>query len=712
MGRSGQQVGNRWLETSLPKVTSKTPSAQPLPAFQKPDGFVFGALVVVSLVVYVSTAAPTVYFGDSGELTAAAYNLGIAHPPGYPLYLLLGKAAMVLIPFGDPALRMNLMSGFFAAFAVGLVYVIARGLGQERVPAASAALIAAFAATFWSQAVVAEVYTLAALFFCLILLLAIKWLREPQPRTLFLLALVSGLAMTHHVIIAVYFPVLAVFMLAARPAVIKEGRLLLKAVALFALPLLLYLYLPIRSALNPPNDWGNPETLSGMVAHVTARQFGGLFFKHGAAGVAQQIGQFAAVARSQFPLLLWLLPIGGAAALWLRERRLSGLLLILAMVNFVYATAFFITDIEAYFIPFFIIAALFAGATIDWALKALPVAKGPIRAGTGVLALILALLPLGFNWSRCDRSSNFLARELGLNLLEPLQANAVLVVEGTDDLFSVAYLKIVAGVRPDVAVYDARQNIFPIPTKEVAVGDAVNIGDFYQFIHDQSTAGRPVYFTAPIFENLRYEPFGILFRVVGSGETPFNVADPWPSLQLAGLDRHYPDAASQEAAGRQYLARARYLLARDNVVASDRAMAQALAAAPRREPVVKAAATFYMQTNRFEQAEKLLAQAIALNPFDFDSHNMRAMVHHYQGNFEQALASYEAVLRLHEKDVPALLNRGMLYEQMGDRETDPRQRKRLYSKAFNYFESARLAEPANPQANQCARRLQGKRERN
>ncbi len=80
-------------------------------------------LFFISFVVYLKTLCPTVYVGDSGELIAAVYTLGIAHPPGYPLYCLLGKL-FTFLPFGSIAFRVNLMSAFFASLTIVLVYLV------------------------------------------------------------------------------------------------------------------------------------------------------------------------------------------------------------------------------------------------------------------------------------------------------------------------------------------------------------------------------------------------------------------------------------------------------------------------------------------------------------------------------------------------------------------------------------------------------------
>src|SRR5579859_4626763 len=75
----------------------------------------------LALVLYLATCSPTINFLDSGELTTVAWTLGIAHPPGYPLYTLI-SSAFIQLPLGPPAWRMNLLSALFAAGAVGLFY--------------------------------------------------------------------------------------------------------------------------------------------------------------------------------------------------------------------------------------------------------------------------------------------------------------------------------------------------------------------------------------------------------------------------------------------------------------------------------------------------------------------------------------------------------------------------------------------------------------
>lgn len=148
-------------------------------------------LFLLSFGVYLKTLAPTVTWGDSGELITNAYTLGITHPSGHPIYCLLGRL-FTLLPFGSVAYRVNLMSAFFASLTVVLVYLIvlkikANGPTGQRangptgrpftthIPAIAAALCFSFSKSLWSYALVAEIYTLKAFFLALLIFVLLKW---------------------------------------------------------------------------------------------------------------------------------------------------------------------------------------------------------------------------------------------------------------------------------------------------------------------------------------------------------------------------------------------------------------------------------------------------------------------------------------------------------------------------------------------------------
>src|SRR6266705_5869678 len=149
-----------------------------------------GAVFVIALLLFTWTLAPTVTLTDSGELIVVAHGLGVAHPPGVPLWVILAHLAS-LVPLGNVAVRINFSSALFAALASSILTLVVAELmittpylpnTKERgarkktrtadsvvdpvlifAPAVGAGLLMAFSRTLWSYATIAEVYTLNTL---------------------------------------------------------------------------------------------------------------------------------------------------------------------------------------------------------------------------------------------------------------------------------------------------------------------------------------------------------------------------------------------------------------------------------------------------------------------------------------------------------------------------------------------------------------------
>ncbi len=160
------------------------------------DLIAFGAAALISFTGYCCTLAPGVTLGDSGEFLTAARSLGVPHPPGYPLWTILAWIWQGLVPVGNIAWRINLMSAFFSALAVGLTTLLISRSGRamleragflqeavaERVGnliapagALAAGLLLAFCPVMWSQAVVAQIYGLNAFLLMATLVLLYRW---------------------------------------------------------------------------------------------------------------------------------------------------------------------------------------------------------------------------------------------------------------------------------------------------------------------------------------------------------------------------------------------------------------------------------------------------------------------------------------------------------------------------------------------------------
>ena len=266
-----------------------------MPDSRPPYGHAAAASAAV-LLFYVVTLAPTAWFWDSGEYIAAAATLGIPHPPGNPLFVLLGKVWIALLsPTGLPvAVRVNLLAATSSAAATGILFLVAHrvlagwmgsaagGGTGERTPAAvpiagawAGAVLAATALTVWNQSNLNEkVYTLSVFAIALVSWLAILWLdRKDRAGSEWLLVLavyVMALGSTNHLMSVLPAPALALLVLRERPGLLLRRGMWVQAATAVTLGLSLNLFLPIRSAEDPVINEGEPTcgSLGGAAAAV------------------------------------------------------------------------------------------------------------------------------------------------------------------------------------------------------------------------------------------------------------------------------------------------------------------------------------------------------------------------------------------------------------------------------------------------------------
>ncbi len=481
---------------------------------------IFGA----AMILYALTLAPTVValFDDSLEFQLVAHQLGIAHPTGYPLYTILAWL-FTQVPAGDVAYRVNLLSAVFGALTVALVYLIGLEMAaghrsddsQQCWPGVLGAVIGAVALAvspiFWSQATVAEVYTLNSTFMALILLMVtraannVQWQSRapdqrtagndasasvrPQPDLLapaLGIAFVFGLALTHHRTILLLLPaILLVFWRMARlwrkvnsapqsdaasdqqtpegtpdsvAAWLWGG---MKLVITFASPLLLYLYLPLRGHIGSL-DGSYTNTLAGFWQHITASGYGGFIFQNPMA-VERNLLFYLTLFVKQFG---WVGFVAGLIGLIvLNRRRLTGGITEIAFVTYgAFNLIYRVSDIQVFFVPLFLIWAIWVGRGGGWLLTVLHGrVHHPDSRVTGRLAAHLGLVVAGLlltgqsmvmlrnNLPEMDRSDDWAVYDYGQDIMaQPLEPNAAIVgIQG--EITLIRYFQATEQLRPDLA---------------------------------------------------------------------------------------------------------------------------------------------------------------------------------------------------------------------------------------------------------------------
>ncbi len=409
-------------------MTAATP--RPRPALARPAG---GPLLLAMLTAAIALAvyAPTVardltWSGDSGELITAAMTLGVPHPPGYPTYVLLGRL-FALLPVGLVAWRFNLFAAVCAAAAAGLLAATIRRAGGARVrpvAAVAAALTFAFLPLVWSQAVVAEVYSLNLLMVATFLLV---WAaRGPGLAA----GLCLGLAVTTHLTSLLLLPAA---LLAAGP-----GRTrLLAGVAFGLLPLLA---LPWLARGDSPVVWGQPDTLRGWWWLVSGQLY--------AANLrwppdARLAGLLRALAVGPVALLAGRVVIGRRVAAPARPADRWPLLLgATAGLYTLFALAYGTPDAAVLLLPALLLLAFLLAPRLN-------------APGAWSVVLPLALAAAGLVARADSPPSPHAAAVAALAAAPP---RALLLTPGDRSLFALWYAHHVEGQRPDVIIADT--NLF------------------------------------------------------------------------------------------------------------------------------------------------------------------------------------------------------------------------------------------------------------
>jgi len=498
------------VATCEPISKSVSPTSPPANPLASVELFCAGIVFLVALAVYSWTLAPTVTLIDSGELIVVAHGLGIAHPPGVPLWIILAHLASI-VPFGNVAQRINFSSALFAASACAVLTLVVAELittasyltastrqksGAKNkkpeepaiariivvVPAIGAGLLMAFSRTLWSYATVTEVYALNTLLILVIFFLMLRWRRRMVTEIeapsnagqlislitsydtfLYAAALLFGLALgVHHVSVALTLPAIAVLVYRTQGLrFFTSKRLVYAALISFGALIAIYAYLPLAASRSPVINWGHPRSLQEIWWHITGRQYQ-VYFSFKPEIMGEQFAEFCRMALREFgfPWLPLSVLLAGAGFIdaFKRDRTTFWFLLTIIIANLAYALSYEIAeDKDAYFLPTFISIAIASGLGICWlirraAFKSLAVAKPSLVAATA--AVFVCILALAANWPFNNRRHYFVAHDYVENLFSTIAPTGLLLTLDWQVVSPMFYAQDIEQLRRDVKVVD------------------------------------------------------------------------------------------------------------------------------------------------------------------------------------------------------------------------------------------------------------------
>ncbi len=409
-----------------------------------------GLLLAASLILYLSTLAPTVLPADSGEFQIVSHLLGIAHPPGYPLYTVLGKLA-TLIPVGDVAYRVNLLSAVSSALTLLVLSRAVRRLTGSGIAGLVAAASLAVAPTFWAQATTANIRSLTALFVALQLYTLLTYARTRNNRDLVAFAVTLGLGITHHSsLVPLLLPYL-LFLALADPALLRRPRSWLKPIVAFLLSLCVLLYLPVRSAMGTAFDAEPIRSVADFLEHVLALGFrGDMFYFVQPMAVLARLRVLWNILTFEFGLTWPLLGAIGAASLFVRRPRELLLCGGVFAVNALLAVTYRAPQTVEYLMPAYVALACISAYGVWDLAERLGVRR--LSALAWAVMLVLPAVMLVRNYPSFQQlSQDRSAREYAEGVLQGAPTGTR-VLANWHYATPLWYLQYVENVRPDVEV--------------------------------------------------------------------------------------------------------------------------------------------------------------------------------------------------------------------------------------------------------------------
>lgn len=500
------------------------------------------SVFLAAFALYAWTAPRLVTLEDDGLFAMACRFLSGAHPPGYPLHNLLG-GLFAMIPIGGIAFRVHLLSGFLGALACALLWRIARGLGASRTASHAAALGLACSGTFWSQAIIAEVYTLNVLLFLLVFWFALRFRAEGGARALLAAAFCFGLCLSNH------WPLAILSSPGLAPIVLPRWRELLRrlpaCLLLVAAGLAPYLWLYLRSRAGTAVNFAGPmENVTDLWRFIARSAYDSAASssataadQYAFAGFAlrEMAAQFtlagAALALLGFGVLLRRRLFQIAAALLLSWCGVFALIALLRMdYEFLNIAAFRVYPL----IPYAMMA-LCLGIGIDTLrgrrLTA-PGGRGPPGGSVKAMGIVIAACIVGATFLAHAKTNNrrdyTWADGIARLTLDTVEPHSALFLYGDLDLSPVGYTHLVEGVRPDVELYSTAgywfTNRLIRPDREAVTLRAGRLADYL------ARTTNEVYYTDLFDTPHAATDMGLLNRVRRGGvpeSRTFAVTEPW-----------------------------------------------------------------------------------------------------------------------------------------------------------------------------------------
>ena len=618
------------------------------------DRTIATCLFVATVGAYLWTLCPSVYVEGSGELIGATWWLGTAHPTGYPLYVLLGHLLAACMPSASPAAAVNAATALLSAAAAPALFLLLRERSVTRASAAAAAVALVCGRTFWSQAVVAEVYGLFALSVMLVLSACLRARRAGPMRSRWLLVsgYLGGIAATCHLQAVLLLP-------AALGVAIWRGPRHLQRLPSDLLRVLLggvggaslVLYLVLRNGVGPGFHWAPLVTMGDLWDHVTGALYRSSFVLLPWPALLAALSRLSMQLAHEWPVLLLPMMGWGVVVGWRGDRPLLVAVLSAATLNLAAGLAYHRDPAGIH--VFFLL--LIAGACILLGVGLSDVERRLRRRWSSwapmLMPVVCGISVFASNLADADRSAVTLPDAYGRRLLQELPKDAILFTDGDDASYIVDYLHRIEGVRPDVDIFHRMGR-----GTDLASGDMVTETQRTQRRRQLEVSalnsGRPVHFVVPRMmpgRGFEFVPQGLSYQaarsqgsdMAGRAEPPDRTAS--PTQLLAGMELRRDPWVDKLAANCWYMEAEALSVAGESAAAIE-AYERAAETAPQSLSMNYNVSLKLLQANAITLATPFALRAIEIDPLRQGPYKLAAEILSRSGQREAAREVHKRAL--------------------------------------------------------------------
>ena len=425
---------------------------------------------ILPFIIFLKTMNPSSFGYDTTWFHIQIPQLAVGQTTGFPLAFLLGKL-FTYLPFGTIAFRLNMFSVFFGAATVTVfTMIVSNLLEKEYLIAFVSTLFFSFFRVFWSQTNRFEVYTLHTFLIGLVILFGIYWVGTKQTKFLYLYYLFIGISFTNHPLSAFLAPALLLFpIFIDHRSVFKLKRVIIIVILVIA-PLLLYLYIPIRSY----QGYGDIKTFKQFIEYITGANWREQLRIWDLEILKNKTLGYFNLLKSDFNIIATVITVGGFVTLAWKRLNFFFLTLSLIILNFIpilfYETQinnFYLVSIVTFLIIPFSFGLYYVKEEIILLIKKLnkkyiPTKK--IMAFCITFSILIMLLPINLfaaNFNDMDKSKDTMIYDYWKTVISAIDNNSILISSSKST--SVALYLINYEIKKDVRIeiglsYDEMMN--------------------------------------------------------------------------------------------------------------------------------------------------------------------------------------------------------------------------------------------------------------